>query len=359
MGKAVVFIDPHGDDAKDLIDAIPARYQEKFCYYDLSSLTHPVPFNIFDNIHANRIATRAANAAEGFRDIWYKAWSERMSSFLLNGLTVLAEHNLTLPDLNSLYIIPSGKEKTPLQIRTEQRRQSLLNALKNPSARNFWLIEHPNYPDVYKREAPGAILARVGQLTASPHCYASISRTHSTLNFKQALDNNYIVVINLAKGIIGGVAASIMGCLIISQIRSTIMERAETPPEERKTAALYITEFQSFATLTLAQMLSEIRKYKLQIVLENQYLSQLEPEILHAILGNVGSLISFAVGPTDAEPLAKYFDLRNPSALTDQLPFHAYLKRGLDAKVILTNPFYADNHNFDALVAASRRRFSV
>ena len=174
MGKAVVFIDPHGDDARDLIDAIPSRYQEKFCYYDLSSLTDPVPFNIFDSIPNERVATRAANAVEGFRDIWHKAWSERMSSFLLHGLAVLAEHGLTLADLSALYMLPTAKKDTPThhrQMQAERERQKLFQSLKNPSTRNFWLAEHPSYPETYKREAPGAILARIGQLTASPHCY--------------------------------------------------------------------------------------------------------------------------------------------------------------------------------------------
>ena len=343
--KSVIMIDPHGDDCRDILDSVPKYRTNKVCYVDVADLSHPVSFNPLASDRPFEATTLASTLTDGFKDIWHEAWSERMAWFLMMGLALIIEKRGTLLDLRPLYF-------------NEQHRAKLTRDIQNPITREFWIDEFPSYPDQYRREAPGAIVNRIGQLVASPYASRILARPHPKLEIAEAMDNGYIVLINLQKGTIGNSVANTLGSLFISTIRAAIMARANRTASERQPVALYIDEFQSFATLSLAQLLSEARKYGLQVTLANQYLDQLKSEVTAAILGNVGTLVAFRVGNSDAEILAPDFDI-NPRMLTDQRPFHAWMKTDLQAHALATCAFEpATRARTDAIITQSRRRFS-
>jgi DNA helicase HerA-like ATPase len=346
-GKAVVYFDPHGLDAPALIDSIPRHRTEKVCYLDLTDKTHPVAWNPLFGIPLERSAIVAANITEGFRDIFYEAWSERMAWFLRNGLALLIEAgDATLADLPPLYF-------------DERHRKRFVQGAKTDATKQFWLREYPAYPENYRREAPGAIVNRIGQLLAAPPAAAILTQRTSTLDLQTCIDSGYIVIVNLAKGSIGNNAASLFGSLLISQLRNAVMSRADRPNEEYRPVSFLIDEFHSFATLSLAQLLAESRKYNLQLTIAHQYAAQLKPEVQAAILGNVGTIIAFRVGFDDAKVLIGDFDPYQPAMLTDQTPTHARMKRDLQPCQIQTVPFEPEERGrYDTVVRASRRRFA-
>lgn len=345
-GKAVVYFDPHGLDAPALIDSIPSWRAEKVCYLDLTDTKYPVAWNPLSNIPLEKSAIFASNITEGFRDIFYEAWSERMAWFLRNGLALLIEAgDATLADLPPLYF-------------EERHRKRFIQNAKHDATKQFWLKEYPSYPENYRREAPGAIVNRIGQLLAAPPAAAVLAQRNSRLDLQKCIDRGYIVIVNLSKGSIGNTAASLFGSLLISQLRNAIMSRADRPYEEYKPVSLLIDEFHSFATLSLAQLLSESRKYNLQLTIAHQYAAQLKPEVQAAILGNVGTIVAFRVGYDDAKVLIGDFDPYHVRMLTDQMPTYARMKRDLQPCEIQTVPFEPENRDrFDAIIRASRRRF--
>jgi hypothetical protein len=346
-GKAVVYIDPHGLDAPALIDSIPRHRTEKVCYLDLTDRRHPVAWNPLFGIPLERAAITASNITEGFRDIFYEAWSERMAWFLYNGLAVLIEAgDATLADLPPLYF-------------DERHRRRFVERAKTDATKQFWLREYPAYPDNYRREAPGAIINRIGQLLAAPPAAAVLTQRSSTLNLQTCIEHGYIVIVNLSKGSIGNVAAGLFGSLLISQLRNAVMSRADRPNDTYPPISLLIDEFHSFATLSLAQLLAESRKYNLQLTIAHQYAAQLKPEVQAAILGNVGTIVAFRVGYDDAKVLIGDFDPYQTAMLTDQMPTYARMKRDLQPCEIQTVPFEpADRGRTEAVAASSRRRFA-
>ncbi len=273
--------------------------------------------------------------------------SERMAWFLRNGLALLIEAgDATLAEMPPLYF-------------GERHRKRFVQGAKTDATKQFWLREYPAYPEDYRREAPGAIINRVGQLLAAPSAAAILTQRTSTLDLPKCIDHGSIVIVNIAKGTIGNNAASLFGSLLISQLRNAVMSRADLPNDTYPPVSFLIDEFHSFATLSLAQLLAESRKYNLQLTIAHQYAAQLEPEVQAAILGNVGTLIAFRVGHDDANVLIGDFDPHSPNMLTDQSPTYARMKRDLQPCEIQTVQFEPeDRGRYDVVVRASRRRFA-
>ena len=252
-GETVIYMDPHGDDFKELKDAVPPPRIAKTDVMDVTDTQHPFSFNPLRGVSYDQIPVVAAMQAEGIRDIWADAYSERMHSLVYNGLATLMEHPLTtLDDLPLLFYKFEGDAPHSIQ-----RRQARLRDVKNPVTKRFWEYEFPTYPI----DAPVAILSRIGQLLASPHASAILKHRTSAFNLAAAIEDNHVVLINLSKGIVGNTPAAILGSFIISEIRRVAMARAAIPIGQRRPVYLFIDEFQTFATLSLAQILSEARKY--------------------------------------------------------------------------------------------------
>ena len=215
---------------------------------------------------------------------------------------------------------------------------------------------------ICSEKAQGPILNRLGQFLAIPEIRSVVSSPHSTLNLRTAIDRNYIIIVNLSKGTTGHTPSSIFGSLLASSIKAALMAREDVGEVERHPLAFYADEFHNFGTIAWAEMLSECRKYGLQLVLAHQYTGQLHRNVLAAILGNVDTLMLFRIGIDDAAQLHANFTRNNvqldPSELTDQQPFHAFLKRGIEHYRITTAPPFAQLGSYAQNTQSSQRRFA-
>ena len=349
-GKALVFFDPHGDAARSLIDRIPRRFAEKVCYLDLSRL-NSVAWNPLIGIPLNRAAKAAINLTDALKDSWPETWGERLASFLRNGFQLLIEHGrATLSDLPRIYYDKDHRERFTCRI-------------QDPQLKEFWLGEYRSCDDRQRREAQGPILNRIGQCLAIPEIRSVVSHPFSTLDLRRAIDRNYIIVVNLSKGTIGQTPSSIFGSLMASSIKTALLSREDTPEEYRAPLAFYADEFHAFGTLAWVEMLSELRKYGIQLTLAHQFADQLQPLVFSAVLGNVDTMLVFRVGIDDAERLHKNFTRNNqplnPAELAEQRPYHAFLKRGLEHYRIETAAPFPGRTRYDVNTRASLRRFGI
>jgi hypothetical protein len=211
----------------------------------------------------------------------------------------------------------------------------------NPHVRDFWLREYESYPARFRIEAIAPIQNKVGAFLANPLLNRILTQPKSAFNVRQIMDDGKILLVNLAKGKIGEDTAALLGALLVSTISMAALGRAEVPEESRRDFSVYLDEFQTFTTLSLANMLSELRKYHVGLVLAHQYLAQLDLAVRDAVLGNVGTTIAFRVGPADAEVLEKELQPEITSIDLVNLPnYHIYLKLLVDG--VVSRPFSAE-----------------
>jgi hypothetical protein len=348
-GKAVIFFDPHGHAARSIVDRIPRWRAEKVCYLDLSRM-NTLAWNPLVGIPLHRAARAAINLTDALKDIWPDTWGERLASFLRNGFQLLIEHgHATLRDLPRIYYDKDHREK-------------FTSKINDPLLNEFWNGEYRSYDDRQRREAQGPILNRIGQFLAIPEIRTVVSHRSSTLDLRTAIDNNYIVIVNLSKGTIGHTPSSIFGSLLASSIKTALMSREDTSEDERAATAFYADEFHNYGTIAWAEMLSECRKYGLQLTLAHQYAAQLHPQVLSAVLGNVDCIMVFRIGIDDAERLHGNFTRNNlplnPAELAEQLPYHAFLKRGLEHYRIETAAPFPTQARYEQNARSSLRRFA-
>ncbi len=336
-GKCVVFVDPHGPDVLDLLDHVPRRRTGDVCYIDLSETTHSVGF---------RITSRPQHLLSALHAIWSDSWGPRLAWFLINGLYALYYNpGTTLADLPPLYY-------------DKKHREQLTRDLPNPETHRFWHKEFPSYPEKYREEAKGAIVNKIGQFLAVPEIHASITQRHPKLDLDVALSKQQIVFLNLSKGTVGDDAVSLYGALFLSALKDAVMSGC------RRECNLFVDEFQSFGSTVFAPMLSETRKFGMNITLAHQFLHQLDELVRSAVLGNVGTIAAFTVGPEDAGILARHFDRDtaafNPAALMTQPPFQAYVRRpDTETLVISVQPIGCEAPDRRTAVSEeSRMRFA-
>ena len=220
-------------------------------------------------------------------------------------------------------------------------RRSAVVRVESPRVRDFWINEFEQYPLRLRAEAIAPIQNKVGAFLAHPVLNRILTQPRSHFSLREIMDGGQILLVNLAKGRLGEDAAALLGALLVSHLGLAGLNRTDTPEAARRDFFLYLDEFHAFTTLALAQMLSELRKYHVGLVLAHQYLTQLDPQVLDAVLGNVGTVVCFRVGPADAEILGREFYPRlSPVDLT-HLPNHRiYLRLMIDGTVSL--PFSAE-----------------
>jgi hypothetical protein len=211
---------------------------------------------------------------------------------------------------------------------TDKSFQSeVLARVKNDQVRAFWTKEFPNYNPRYRQESIAPIQNKVGAFLADPRLYRMFTTAPVDLHFRQIMDEGKILIVNLAKGRLGEDSANLLGALLVTTLGLAAYSRADVSEQERPDYHIFIDEFQSFTTLSVANMISELRKFHIALVLAHQHLHQLEPEVRHAVLGNVGTLISFRLGPEDAQMIAREFQpVFAPEDLVNLPNHNVYLK---------------------------------
>ena len=295
-GRGIAVIDPHGDLAERVLGHVPDSRSADVVYFDAADSAQPYGYNPLRGVRADRIPLAVSGLMEAFQKLWPEAWGVRMEHVLRNALYALIEFG----NANLLDVLRLLGEKT--------FQREVISRIRNQQVRSFWLKEFPNYNPRYRQETIAPILNKVGAFLADPRLYRVFTAPQIDLHFRQIMDEGKILVVNLAKGRMGSDSANLLGALLVTTLGLAALSRADLEEEGRRPFHIIVDEFQSFTTLSVANMISELRKYGVGLVLAHQHLHQLEPDVRHAVLGNVGTLISFRVGPEDAHVLAKEFE---------------------------------------------------
>ncbi|HEX4961383.1 MAG TPA: TraM recognition domain-containing protein [Thermoanaerobaculia bacterium] len=290
-GRGVGLLDPHGDLAREVLDAIPKARTNEVLYFNLGDLARPVGLNLLPKVPPDQEHLVVSGVLSAFRGIWGGSWGPRMEYILGHSLAALLDHgNLTILALPRLLSDDAFRERVTAKV-------------KDPIIRAFWQDEYARYERRFRLEAIAPIQNKVGRLLANAPMRNIMGQVKSRFDAGFLMDRSRIMIANLSKGVIGDDHARLLGALLLSQFQSAAMQRANATAASRTPFHLYIDEFQSFATDALTSILAEARKYGLALVLAHQYLDQLTDEIRQSVFGNAGNLIAFRVGQSDARIL--------------------------------------------------------
>jgi len=297
-GEGLAFIDPHGGTVDHLLDYIPENRIKDVVYFAPFDMEHPVAFNVMEDVGYDKRHLVVSGLMATFKKIWEDAWSARMEYILTNTLLALLEYpDATLLGVNRMYT-------------DKLYRQKVIDNVKDPVVKDFWTKEFANYGDRYTQEATPAIQNKVGQFTGNPLIRNIISQPKSSFDIRTMMDEKKILIINLSKGLVGETNMRLLGSMLTTRIFLAAMSRASESAGDLKKLPnfyFYVDEFQNFANETFAEILSEARKYKLNLLIAHQYIEQMEEEVRDAVFGNVGTTVVFRVGPFDAEVLETIF----------------------------------------------------
>ena len=297
-GEGMAFIDPHGGTADRIMEYVPAHRVKDVVYFAPFDMDYPVAFNVMEDVGYDKRHLVVSGLLSAFRKIWVDAWSARMEYILSNTLLALLEYDgSTLLDVNRMLINKAFRKK-------------VVENVKDPTVRAFWVEEFANYTDRYTQDATPAIQNKVGQFTSNPLIRNIVGQPKSSFDIRRLMDEKKILIINLSKGRVGEVNTNLLGSMLVTKIYLAAMSRADVPADEMKRLPpfyLYVDEFQSFANESFSDILSEARKYKLRLIIAHQYVEQMEEEVRDAVFGNVGTTVAFRVGPFDAETLETIF----------------------------------------------------
>jgi len=293
-GYGLALIEPHGDACLELLSHVPERRKYDVIYFDATDHTHRIGFNPLHNVPTEERHLVASEIVLAFKKIWGDSWGPRMEYILrFCILTLLDYPHATLLDIQPLLLDQSF-------------RSQVLHYVKNMAVRQFWYNEFDKYPAALKAESIMPILNKAGVFQANAVLRDIVGQVGG-ISIAEVMDSGKILICNLSKGIIGEDASQILGSLLTTAIQTAAMRRAAIAEHERKPFMVFIDECHTFITTSFATMLSEIRKFKVGLLLTNQYLGQLPDDVRNSIFGNVGTLISFRVGIEDAKMLADEF----------------------------------------------------
>ena len=295
LGHGVGLIDPHGDLASELLDYIPPWRTDDLVYFNPADHAYPIGFNLLSGSPKESRHLVASGVVACFKSIWKDSWGPRMEYIFYAALAALLEcENVSLLGV-------------PRLLSDARYRQWVVNQVKDPIVRDFWLNEFASYDIRFLREAVAPIQNKVGQFFMAPPLRNVLGQVKSKLDIPYIMNRGKIFIADLSKGRLGDDKANLLGALLVTKFYLASMARADVPEENRRDFHLYIDEFHNFTTDSFAHMLSAGRKYRLCLTLCHQYLSQLTPEIREAVFGNVGSIVSFRVGNADAMLLDQEF----------------------------------------------------
>lgn len=328
QGNGFALIDPHGDLVERVFARIPDKRRSDVIYLNAPDPSQPYGYNPLRHVGADHIALAASGFMEALKKMWPEAWGVRMEHILRNVLMALLEQ-------------PAATMHDVLRVLSDSSfRKQVARSLKNETVRTFLEKEFERFSFGYRADGSAPIQNKVGAFLADPLMNRILTAPASDIHIRQIMDEGKVLLVNLAKGRIGEDSSSLLGALLVTTIGLAAFSRADMPASERRDFFVYIDEFQSFTTLALANMLSELRKYRVGFTVAHQYLHQLEPDIRHAVLGNAATVISFRVGAEDAPYLAREFQDQFEQIDLTQLPnYRIYLKLMIDG--LPSKPFSA------------------
>ena len=331
-GDGVCLVDPHGENVEAVLSAIPPNRMKDVIYFNPADVDHHIGFNVLELIDPQYKHLVASGLMGIFTKIWANAWSARMEYILNNAILAL----LDTPNTTMLGI--------PRMLVDKDYRQKIISNLKDPVIKAFWVHEYEEWQDKFRNEAIAPIQNKVGQFLSTSIIRNVVGQAKSTIDIFKIMNEGKIFLVNVSKGRIGEDNSALLGGMIITKIQLAAMERVRIPEDERKDFYLYVDEFQNFVTDSFASILSEARKYRLNLTVAHQYTAQLVSDkssaVRDAVFGNVGTMIVFRVGADDAEFLESEFDPEfTPQDLVNLPNYKIYLKLMIDG--ITSRPFSA------------------
>jgi hypothetical protein len=354
-GQGYAIVDPHGDYAINNLRFIPENRIKDVVYFNPADTGFPLGFNpmeVYDPSQRNNTSSEIIGVLKRMFD---NSWGPRLEYILRYTLLALLENEgTTLLDITKMLTDKKFREKILLNV-------------SDTVVRNFWQVEFAGWTERYIAEAVPPILNKVGAFVANPIIRNIIGQPKSTFNIRQIMDDGKILVVNLSKGLIGEDNAAVLGSFIVTKIQLAAMSRSDIPRvEDRKPFYLYVDEFQNFATDSFAVILSEARKYGLNLTVANQYVSQMDETVRDAVFGNVGTIISMRVSAEDSPLLAKQFEPQfEPTDLLNMNNRHFIVNMVIKGEK--TQPFSAttlglpppqSETNLEAIIASSRAKYA-
>ena len=354
-GNGIAYVDPHGEGAEKLLDYIPKERIKDVIFFNPADLDFPIAFNVMEKVDFRYRHLVAGGLMAVFKKVWPDVWSARMEYILSNAILALLEYpDSTLLGVNRMLSDP-------------EYRARVVGQVKDPIVKAFWSVEFARYSQKYETEATAAIQNKVGQFVSNALIRNVIVQVESTVNMRKIMDEGKILILDLSKGRIGEDNSRLLGALLITKIQLAAMSRVDIPEAERHDFYLYVDEFQNFATESFASILSEARKYRLNLIVGHQYITQMDEIVRDAVFGNVGTMAVFRVGAEDAEFLEREFSPEfTAEDLVNLSKYNIYLKLMIDG--VASHPFSAGtlappipltDSNRDAIIEASRQRYGV
>ncbi|MDD5626526.1 MAG: type IV secretion system DNA-binding domain-containing protein [Patescibacteria group bacterium] len=318
-GRGLAIVDPHGQFADKMLDFVPPQRINDVIYFNPADYDYPIAFNIFERVEPHYKHLIADGLVGVFKKIWADSWGPRLEYILRNAILALLDY----PSSTLLGV-------TRILVDKEYRRK-VVQKIQDPVVRSFWVNEYANYSENFRNEAISPIQNKVGQFLSSSLIRNIIGQPQSSINIRDVMDHGKILLMNIAKGKVGEENSALLGAMMITKIQLAAMSRADIPEEERHDFYLYIDEFQNFSTDSFANILSEARKYRLNLIMAHQYITQMEEKVRDAVFGNVGTIICFRVGAMDAEFLEPEFQpVFTQLDLVNLTKFEIYLKLMID-----------------------------
>ncbi len=355
-GHGVAYIDPHGDTAEKLLTMIPPSRVQDVIYFNPADTAYPIAFNVLEHVDTSHRHLVVSGVVGVFKKLWADSWGPRLEYILRNTILALLE----TPETTLLGVMRMLTDKT--------YRRRILTNVKDPVVQAFWRDEFAKWQGGALQEVVAPIQNKVGQFLTNPLMRNIVGQPHSAFTMRDVMDSEKILIVNLAKGRIGEDNSALLGALLVTKLQLAAMSRVDMPEAARRDFYLYVDEFQNFATESFADILSEARKYRLNLTLAHQYIAQLEEGVRNAVFGNVGTIISFRVGAADAEYLEKEFEpIFTANDIVNLPKYHIYLKLMIDG--VAADAFSATTlppietrvaqHDAQAVITASRTRYAT
>jgi len=357
-GHGVAFLDPHGDSVQRILDSVPSSRVNDVIYFNPADMEHPIAFNILEAVDSKYKHLVASGLMGVFTKIWANLWSARMEYILNNTILALLDSpGNTLLGITRMYV-------------DKKYRKKIVDNIKDPMVRAFWVEEFANYNEKYRTEAIAPIQNKVGQFLSSGIIRNIVGQSRSTIDLREIMDNQKILIMDLSKGRVGEDNSALLGAMLVTKLQLAAMSRTDIPEEDRKDFYLYVDEFQNFATESFATILSEARKYRLCLIVGHQYIAQLEQDkntkVRDAIFGNVGTMVIFRIGAADAEFLETEFEpVFIPNDLVNLPKYNIILKLMINGAT--SEPFSAVSippspdyftANAEKVIKVSRERYA-
>jgi len=355
-GHGLAVIDPHGQLVEDILNFIPKHRTNEIAYFNPADTEYPIGLNILEVKNNDERQLVASSLISIFKHLWKDFWGPRLEHVFHNAILALMD----TPDSTLLGIYRL--------LADDAFREKIVERVKDPVVKLFWKEDFANYPPQFRKEVASPIQNKIGQLLTNNYIRNIVGQEKSGIDLKFMMDNHRILLVNLAKGRIGEDKANLLGSVIVTKLYLAALERQNVPEAERQDFHLYIDEFQNFSTDVFPSILSESRKYRLNLILAHQYLHQLSENIKHAVFGNVGTLITFRVGSLDGRELAEEFKPDfGAEDVTHAENYHFYTKLMIDGK--RSKPFTAetlpplapngDEASMETVIKVSRERFAL